>query len=420
MTRVLSVITHNWPLKVAAVVLASLLYVGLVLAQNSKEWRGQILIDVRNQPGQAVLIGGVQYVTSIRYFAPVDVASRITSDTFKAWIDLSSATPDASNDIVVKVNVSSPDPQVQVLDWSPRQISVRLDPLTSKFVPVQVDQGVRPPGLQVNPPFVDTQQVTVSGTQSAVSQVVAALARVRIDPSGVNVDQQVDLIPIDIRGLEVGQVRLQPSSVHVTILVGNQLTSRPLPINALVTGTPAIGFELKGVTIDTPTVTLEGDADILARRWSRSTPSHCPSAVPRPTCRGPSASCCRTASTCSACPRSASPRPSRRPRRRARSAWPSSCPAPRPIGAMPSRPTRSSSRSAAIRRRWPASRARPSSRRPTSTGSARGRTSSASRSRLPAGTTLLSISPAKVTVTITVPEPPSPSPSPSASPSPSP
>ena len=52
-TRVLSIITHNWPLKVAAVVLASLLYVGLVLAQNSKDTRGQIPIDVRNQPAQA-------------------------------------------------------------------------------------------------------------------------------------------------------------------------------------------------------------------------------------------------------------------------------------------------------------------------------------------------------------------------------
>jgi YbbR domain-containing protein len=262
-TRVLSLITHNWPLKVAAVVLASLLYTGLVLSQNSREWRDPVAIDVRNQPGTAVLIGGVQYVTSIRYFAPVDVVGHIANATFKAWIDLASTTPDSSNDIVVKVNVSSPDPQVQVLDWTPRQISVRLDPRSSKTVPVQVDRGVQPPGLTVRAPIVDISQVTVSGTQSAVSQVVAAIARVRIDPSGLKVDQQVDLIPVDIRNVEVGQVTLQPSSVHVTILVGNQLTSRTLPLNAIVTGTPATGYELTAVALDTPTVTLEGDADLL-------------------------------------------------------------------------------------------------------------------------------------------------------------
>jgi YbbR domain-containing protein len=262
-TRVLSLITHNWPLKVAAVVLASLLYVGLVLAQNSKDLRAQIPIEVRNQPGQAAYLGGIQYVTSIRYFAPVDVANRVASDTFKAWIDLSSATPDSTNDIVVKVNVSSPDPQVQVLDWSPRQISVRLEPLTSKSVRVEVVTGPAPPGLVVHTPILDIEQVNVAGTQSAVSQVASAVARVRIDPSGLKVDEQVDLIPVDIRGIEVGQVKLQPSSVHVTILVGNQLTSRTLPINAVVVGTPATGFELGPVTLDTPTVTLEGDADAL-------------------------------------------------------------------------------------------------------------------------------------------------------------
>jgi YbbR domain-containing protein len=103
----------------------------------------------------------------------------------------------------------------------------------------------------------------VSGTQSAVNQVVAAVARVRIDPSGLKVDQQVDLIPVDTRNLEVGQVSLSPSSVHVTILVGSQVTSRTLPINPIVTGTPATGFELTSVTLDTPTVTLEGDAGTL-------------------------------------------------------------------------------------------------------------------------------------------------------------
>ena len=98
----------------------------------------------------------------------------------------------------------------------------------------------------------------MSGTQSAVNQVVAAVARVRIDPSGLKVDQQVDLVAVDVRGLEVGPVTIKPSSVHVTIRIGSLLTSRPLPINAIVTGTPANGFELTGVTLDTPTVTLEG------------------------------------------------------------------------------------------------------------------------------------------------------------------
>ena len=95
MRRLVAAVVHNWPLKVAAIGLAVLLYVALALSQNSKDWRGQVLIDVRNQPAGAVLVNAVQYVTSIRYFAPVDVAGRVTGDSFSASIDLSAASPDS-------------------------------------------------------------------------------------------------------------------------------------------------------------------------------------------------------------------------------------------------------------------------------------------------------------------------------------
>jgi YbbR domain-containing protein len=262
--RLVSIVVHNWPLKLAAVGLAVLLYVGLVLAQNSKEWRGQVPVEIRNQPSNAVLLGGVQYVTSIRYFSSTDVAGRVTSESFTAYVDLSPATADSSNDIAAAVAVTSPDPAVRVLDWAPRQISIRLDPLRAKTVPVQVDKGTVPPGLEVREPLVDPTQVSITGTQSSVSQVVAAVARVRIDPSGVSVDQQVDLVAVDARGEPVSQIRIDPASVRVRILIGSQLQSRSLPINPVVTGTPADGFQVGAVTVEPLIVTVEGDAETLA------------------------------------------------------------------------------------------------------------------------------------------------------------
>ncbi len=259
MRRLLAIVVHNWPLKLAAVGLASLLYVGLVLAQNSKEWRGQIPIDIRNQPAGAVIPGGVQYVTSIRYVAPLDAAGRVGSDSFTAWIDLSTATLDAANNAVVSVNVISPDPQIQPFDWTPRQISVHLDPLLMKDLPVTVDKGSVPPDLELREPVVDPARVSVSGTQSIVSQVVAVLARVRIDQAGLSIDQQVDLVAVDGRGEQVNQVRLEPASVRVRIVIGNQLQSRALPVSPVVAGTPAAGVDIASVTVEPLVVSVEGD-----------------------------------------------------------------------------------------------------------------------------------------------------------------
>ena len=264
MRRLVTIVVHNWPLKLAAVGLAILLYVVLFLGQNSKDFRAPIPIDYRNQPTTAVMLSPVQYVTSIRYTAPADVAARVTADVFSAWVDLTGVTADATSPTTVSVNAQSSDPDVTILDWTPRRITVTLDPLATKTVPVQVDKGTVPPDLQVRPPILDTTEVTVSGTQSAVSQVVAAVAVVRIDPSGISVDAEVDLTPVDIRGQTVSLVTLDPSSVRVKIIVGSQLQDRTIPVNPVVTGTPANGYELSAIAVNPPAVTVEGDVETIA------------------------------------------------------------------------------------------------------------------------------------------------------------
>ena len=61
----------------------------------------------------------------------------------------------------------------------------------------------------------------MSGPESVVKLVTAAQARVVIQPSGIDVDQTVDLVAVDVRGEVVGPVDVEPSSVHVQIAVGS-------------------------------------------------------------------------------------------------------------------------------------------------------------------------------------------------------
>jgi len=65
-TRLLTLVIHNWPLKIAAIGLASLLYAGLVLSQNVQTFNGPIPILPLNQPTDAVLVGNLTAVTDIR------------------------------------------------------------------------------------------------------------------------------------------------------------------------------------------------------------------------------------------------------------------------------------------------------------------------------------------------------------------
>lgn len=265
MSRVVQFVVRNWPLKLAAIALATLLYAGLVLSQSAQVWTGSVPIVPLKLPTSTFLLTNLPPVTSIRYFAPAEVAQGLTSASFSATVDLSAAQTQADNPIVIaKVTVKNADPRVTILDYDPPSIIVRLDPLVTKTVPVAVEHGDVPAGLELRDPVLSAEEATVSGPESVVRLVASAQARVVVQPSGIDVDQTVDLVAVDARGEVQSPVDILPSSVHVQIAVGSGLQKKTLPVHPVVTGTPAAGFEIESITVDPPVVSVEGDADALA------------------------------------------------------------------------------------------------------------------------------------------------------------
>jgi YbbR domain-containing protein len=264
--RAVGFVFRNWPLKLAAILLAALLYAGLIVSASAETFPGHIPIQVLNQPSNAFIIGNLDDVTSIRYLAIGTNRPAVTTASFSATIDLFGVPVAAgSPPVSVPVIVRATDPSnIQVLDFSPSRIQVRLDPLVSKTVPVQVDHGTVPAGLDVREPVVSQDTVTVTGPESSVVLVAAAQARVQIQPSGIDINQSVDLIAVDARDDVVPTVELQPSSVRVTIQIGSQLSTRALPVNPVVSGSPGPSAVVTGVEAAPLLVTVEAGSALLA------------------------------------------------------------------------------------------------------------------------------------------------------------
>jgi len=271
-TRLTGLITHNWPLKLAAVALATLLYAGLALSQNARVWPGRVPIEAVNQPTGAFLLESLGDVTTIRYYAPADVAARISSSDFQALVDLSSVTPvQGGAPVSVPVDVIALDPRIKVLDFSPDRVAVRLDPVITRTVPITVERGTVPPGLEIGDPVLGAQTAAVRGASSLVELVETVSARVAIDPNGINVDGEVDLVALDARGDLVAPVDIEPDRVHVTIIVGRESASRSIPVAPELTGAPAAGWSVRSVTVEPPVVTVRGPLDAVAAMPSIAT-----------------------------------------------------------------------------------------------------------------------------------------------------
>ena len=263
MTRLLGAIVFNWPLKLMAVALATLLYAALVIAQNAQTRDVSVRIDAVNQPLNTIVIGSLGEISEVRYLIRDQANVTVTSANFTASADLSGVRPGPQSQSV-RVVVVSADPRIQVLSSTPEFVSVKLENVETKVVPVVVLPGPVPDGLDVRPPVASLDTATVRGAQSDIARVSSVRAVVAVDASGIGIDRDVPLAPVDELGEPVRGVDVEPASVRVTMEVFENRTTATVPIVPKIVGSPATGFEVARITVSAPGVTLEGDAADLA------------------------------------------------------------------------------------------------------------------------------------------------------------
>jgi YbbR domain-containing protein len=268
--RVTGFLLRNWPLRLGAILLATVLYTGIVVGQNVRTWTGEVPIERIRQAANVTLLADIPPVTSIRYRAPLDVL--LSPNSFAATVDLSRVTAQSGGPpVAVPVTLLALDQRVQIVDFQPREVQIQLDPVAERMVPVTVGLGAVPDGINVGPPQTDPSSVTLRGASSRVNSVSQIVARVTIDAAALNVDGDYDLVAVDGNGNEVPNVEIEPARVRVRVAVARELANRSLPVVPVLTGVPAVGYRISAVTVEPLVVTLSGEAAILASLESAPT-----------------------------------------------------------------------------------------------------------------------------------------------------
>jgi YbbR domain-containing protein len=266
LTRLVRFLVRNWPLKLAAVVSATILYSGLVVSQNARVWPGPLQIQTVDQPQGAFLLEELPNVTVVRYLAPAEVAGRVSNADFRAEVDLSSVEPAPGGAPVrVAVTVRALNPRITVLSWEPQQVEVRLDPVTERTVQVTVDRGTVPPGLAASVPEVEPSSVVVRGASSLVARVRSVVARVTIDPNAIDVNSDVALFAADEFGEPVQPVDITPAEVHVFIHVLPAEGTRSVLVKPRFSGSVALGYAVTAIEVDPLAVMVSGRLEALTQ-----------------------------------------------------------------------------------------------------------------------------------------------------------
>jgi YbbR domain-containing protein len=258
---------RNWHLKLSAVLLATVLYTGLVFSGSFSESSLQVPIDDTNQPPNSQVLSGDLGTVEVRYRASNDVAGTIGDQAFVASVDLSTYDMGrAPEPQVLDVEVLPLTDDIEIQGFEPRTVRVAIDRIETRSVPVEVDPGEIPDGLEIGEPVVSAEEVEVRGAASVVGLVDRVVARIRIDGSGIDFNEPVDVVAVDVAGQEVGAglVDLEPETVSVQVDVRETETTQTVPVRPEITGTPAPGFALESLSIEPSLVTLRGLPDALA------------------------------------------------------------------------------------------------------------------------------------------------------------
>jgi len=220
-----------------------------------------VSVEVEGVPDGMVAYGADGVKARLVLRAPESVWSLLQSEDIRAFVDLSKAQPGS---VTVPVQVVLQRKPVQVVDSSPEELTLILEPTAERDVPVAVMlDGSAALGFVSRTPTFVPRSVTVSGPQSLVSQVVRSLITVPLDDQRENVEGDFQPVPLDETGNPVSYVQVIPKTVTVNVPVEQLGNIRDLAVRVLLAGQPAPGYRVGSVEVEPPAVTVLGRSDVV-------------------------------------------------------------------------------------------------------------------------------------------------------------
>ncbi len=222
-----------------------------------------IPIEVRGVPADRMAAYGAENSKArVVLRAPRSIWQILQVEDIHAYVDLSAASP--GKNISVPVIVEVLRGPAQVVEYSPQEITLSLEPLAEKDVPVLVViDGTPALGYVARPPTYVPQAVTVRGPESRVAEVVRAQLRVSVKEQRQNVIGDLAAQPVDQAGNVVAYVEIIPKSISVNVPIEQLGNIRDMAVRVIVLGDPADGYRVASVTVDPPIVTVIGRQDVI-------------------------------------------------------------------------------------------------------------------------------------------------------------
>jgi hypothetical protein len=137
----------------------------------------------------------------------------VKPDEVQAVLDVSDLVDPGFHNVPVKI--VSPDLAVKSL--SPASVTLSLDKLEERTVPLAIDYLGDKQGIVVDSATVNPQMTTIRGIGSDLAKVSTVRVEVQIPSKPQTLDEMIRPTPADARGAEIAGVQTSPNLVRVRV-----------------------------------------------------------------------------------------------------------------------------------------------------------------------------------------------------------
>jgi YbbR domain-containing protein len=251
--------TKLFPLILISILVALAVWILAVTSSDPSEtmdYPRNVPIEIIGQSTNLVLTNELPESITITLRAPNSIWETLNEDPGKvrAFIDLSSV---AAGETSVPVQVQVSIKPVEIVSFTPQQVNVVMEPLSSKpYDIVVVTRGALPVGYQSDEPQLSETTAMVSGAESRVAQVAEVHAVVDLTQVRSDINTTITLQPVDANGLTVRDVTVTPSEITLLQTITQRGGYRNVVVIVVTEGQVRQGYRLSSITVNPPTVTV--------------------------------------------------------------------------------------------------------------------------------------------------------------------
>ena len=253
----------NLTIKIFSLVIAIILWSYVMSEVNPKITKEFRNIDVVFSNMEDLERSGIELMSPKEVKINVKVEGR-RSEVLKlrdtdiiAKVDLSGYS-EGTKKVPIYIDVPS---KVDIVDYTPKEISFRFERIVSKEKPVVLKTiGKLEPGYSLGDGEIKPQSVILKGPKSWVNSVREVVAVVDITGKTKDINATVPIKLLDDDGNDVGRVEKEPNVVDVFIPM---YRSRKIPIDIQLDGSIPTEYENPTLTVSPKAVDVKGNDAIL-------------------------------------------------------------------------------------------------------------------------------------------------------------